>query len=568
MRSRTIARPTTAPAARAAGTTRRRATARTRKRGLVVAIAALALASAMVTAPTVASAQDDGVSEAVSIVSVDFTAGEGCVDFPELCTTNADGELVPLQGGQWELNLVVPAGCQEPLPVLIDNPGSAWNTTDTNETSHSITNYCYAFAGVNDSSSGLCKFPCQTWDMNAAIRWLRANADGWVRPDDHTVNASRPAGEVFEYHLDPNRIAVTGFSSGGWQAAFEGTTNDATFVRDINGREPYVVDLEGTLGPWEGIYSSDVQAVVPRHAPTDFSKMNPPYSGVGPPSALDHDGLLILCPECSLVGCPIGTSRDDLNPLWDYDPECDAKVQSANPIHYVTHDDPPQMIFHGSSDSLVPHGQSVYLYEALRDACRDVRFYSMDGQNHADLYLSIPPESAPHAYFESTNCGGEGVGHGPPDVHVCALPAPPQPQAPEVCEHDPALWRGIAAWLDRVLRETTPPDLQVDASGNPPTADEVLADGSITVTVQTDEASWYDVVALAADGSEVGTASVELYDWGADYPRDAPAPYATTIEVPITEPDAVTPGAQVTVQVTARDRVANEITLSDTLALQ
>ena len=117
------------------------------------------------------------------------------------------------------------------------------------------------------------------------------------------------------------------------------------------------------------------------------------------------------------------------------------------------------------------------------------------------------------------------------------------------------------------MRETTPPNLVVDASGNPGTADEVLANGSIAVVVQTNEASWYDVVALV-DGTEVGTASVDIYEWGADYPMGTPSPYATTIQIPISNQDAVAAGGEVTVQVTARDRVANEVTIGDTFNVE
>lgn len=47
-------------------------------------------------APMVASA-DAGPSEAVTIISVDFTEGEGCLDFPKLCARK-DGRLVPSEG--------------------------------------------------------------------------------------------------------------------------------------------------------------------------------------------------------------------------------------------------------------------------------------------------------------------------------------------------------------------------------------------------------------------------------------------------------------------------------------
>jgi len=365
-----------------------------RSRSHVLAVAAaVTLLLAASTALVDQAVAQTGTSAAVSMIAVDYTEGDGCDDFPDLCIEK-EGRLVPGDAGQWELNLVVPEGCEEPLPIFIDNPGSAWMSTDTNGTSHPMTEYCYAFAGVNDTSSGRCTFPCQTWDMNAAIRWLRANADGWTRPDDHTVTDERPAGEKYAYRLDPNRIAVSGFSSGGWQAAFEGTTNGSSFEWELPDGSVYTVDLEGTLGPWEGSHSSDVQASVPLHPPTDFSLMNPPYHGFGPPSALDHDSP--DSPESRVTGCTVGDSRNDGNPLYGYDPLCEAMVQSANPIRYITPDDPPMMLFHGSSDSLVPHGQSVYLYEALRDRCNNIRFYSMDGHNHAPVYAALEPGSPLH----------------------------------------------------------------------------------------------------------------------------------------------------------------------------
>jgi acetyl esterase/lipase len=53
-------------------------------------------------------------------------------------------------------------------------------------------------------------YPAAVHDVKAAIRWIRANAK--------------------KYGVDPNRIAVLGFSAGGQLAALVGTTNgQATF---------------------------------------------------------------------------------------------------------------------------------------------------------------------------------------------------------------------------------------------------------------------------------------------------------------------------------------------------
>ena len=70
-------------------------------------------------------------------------------------------------------------------------------------------------------------YPAAVHDSKAAIRWVRANAA--------------------KYAIDPNRIAVLGFSAGGQLAALVGTTN---------GQVPF----EGTGG--NARYSSAVQAIV------------------------------------------------------------------------------------------------------------------------------------------------------------------------------------------------------------------------------------------------------------------------------------------------------------------
>jgi dipeptidyl aminopeptidase/acylaminoacyl peptidase len=58
------------------------------------------------------------------------------------------------------------------------------------------------------------------------------------------------------------------------------------------------------------------------------------------------------------------------------------KVARANPVTYVTKDDPPFLIVHGDADLLVPHHQSVLLDEALRKAGVPVRFVTIPGGPH------------------------------------------------------------------------------------------------------------------------------------------------------------------------------------------
>jgi acetyl esterase/lipase len=237
------------------------------------------------------------------------------------------------------LDLYLPSGGTTPRPLLIWHSGSAWMSDDGKSGASSIANVFnprgFAVAGVSVRSSSQAIFPAQAFDLKAAIRWLRANAG--------------------QFQLDPNRFAFMGNSSGGWAA-------------DIAALTGGVADLEGTIGT-TGV-SSRVQAGVAFFGPTDFLQMNAQRI----PGGLDHDGA--NSPESRLIGCAIQT--------------CPDRTRRANPINYVEGTDPPMMLLHGQADPLVPHGQSVLLYNALRAQCRDVTFFSVPGAGHSTSDVMSP----------------------------------------------------------------------------------------------------------------------------------------------------------------------------------
>ncbi len=70
------------------------------------------------------------------------------------------------------------------------------------------------------------------------------------------------------------------------------------------------------------------------------------------PSRIDHNAA--DSPESALVGGPLPQHKD--------------AARSASPIIYVTRDDPPFLIFHGTADPLVPFNQSERLARAMKDA--------------------------------------------------------------------------------------------------------------------------------------------------------------------------------------------------------
>ena len=245
---------------------------------------------------------------------------------PDGVTVYRDVAYVTNGHERQKLDLYVP-DTGENLPLIIWVHGGAWRGGD--KTHYNPKEYLkagYAGASINYRLSQHAVFPAQIEDVKAAVRWLRANAE--------------------TYRFDPNRFAAWGSSAGGHLVAMLGTTGD-------------VAEFE--VGENLGV-SSRVQAVVDYFGPTDFLQMD----AHSLPDGLVHDAP--DSPESQLVGGPIQEHKD--------------RVARANPITYVSKDDPPILIIHGDQDKLVPYHQSVLLHDALAEADVTVTFYKVEGGGH------------------------------------------------------------------------------------------------------------------------------------------------------------------------------------------
>jgi acetyl esterase/lipase len=175
-------------------------------------------------------------------------------------------------------------------------------------------------------------WPAQIHDCKAAIRWLRANAGA--------------------FNLDPERIGVTGTYSGGHLAAMLGTSGN-------------VESLEGDLGEFPHV-SSRVACVVDLFGQTDLLAM-----GGG------HDSP--KSPEARLVGGPIQENKE--------------AARSASPITYVSADDPPFMLIHGTKDQAVPFNQSERLHAVLLKVGVESVLIPITGGEHGNFDKSdLAPE--------------------------------------------------------------------------------------------------------------------------------------------------------------------------------
>lgn len=227
----------------------------------------------------------------------------------------------------------------ENLPLIIWIHGGAWRGGNKEDLQASnILSYLaegYAVASVNYRLSQHARFPAQIQDCKGAVRYLRVNAK--------------------KFDLDPSRFGVWGPSAGGHLVALLATSGD-------------IVEFE----TGENLTtSSRVQAAVDFFGPTDFLQMDSHRL----PTGMVHD--VPDSPEANLVGGPIHENK--------------AAVAKANPIAYVTEDDPPFLIVHGDADPLVPFHQSILLEDALKKAWVPVSLYKVKEGGHGGFTDPIVP---------------------------------------------------------------------------------------------------------------------------------------------------------------------------------
>lgn len=226
-----------------------------------------------------------------------------------------------------KLDIYLPRNTPKPFPVIVWVHGGGWRGgSKENTTAAFMAQRGYAVISINYRLSQQAIFPAQMYDCKAAIRWIRANAS--------------------KYDFNPEKIGAWGSSAGGHLVALLGTAGD-------------VDSLEGSVGEHLS-YGSTVQAVCDWYGPSNLLTIGD-Y-----PSSIDHNSS--TSPEALLIGGALKENPD--------------RARKASPISYVTRNDPPFLIMHGTLDMSVPYHQSVELDSALREAGAEVNFRTLVGAGH------------------------------------------------------------------------------------------------------------------------------------------------------------------------------------------
>lgn len=198
----------------------------------------------------------------------------------------------------------------------------------------------YVVASIEYRFSQKALFPAQIQDCQAAIRWLRAHSE--------------------KYGIDAERIGAVGGSAGGHLSALVGMSGGKNAFPVIGGNEDQ---------------SDRVQAVCNIFGPANFATVIQ--------QAADDKNVRNIFqfnsprdPYSSLIGVGLGADTE--------------KTNAVSPIHYVSEDNPPMLILHGTHDTLVPYAQSVELEAALKAKGVKVWLQTLPGSGHGGPAFGKP----------------------------------------------------------------------------------------------------------------------------------------------------------------------------------
>lgn len=235
------------------------------------------------------------------------------------------------------------AAAAGPRPCLVWIHGGGWENGNKSSGIGRLAEYVASgeFVGVSVGYrlTDVASWPAQIHDCKAAIRYVRANAK--------------------ELGINPDKIGVWGSSAGGHLVSHLGTSGD-------------VKEVEGDLGT-TGV-SSRVACVVDFCGPSDFALFGLDAPRMNQPGA----------PVYKLLGGPAKEKAD--------------VAKQASPVTFVTKEDPPFLIVHGTNDRTVPLSQAERLHAAQKEAGVDSTFVKIEGGGHGIGGAQV--ESRVKAFFE------------------------------------------------------------------------------------------------------------------------------------------------------------------------
>lgn len=216
----------------------------------------------------------------------------------------------------------------QPVPLLVFIHGGGWRTGKRAD----YLPYLIDFANQGYVTATVSYRLQKEAKFPAAVQDVQC-AIKWLRAHAH------------KYFIDPDKIAVIGGSAGGHLSMMAGyAANDPLFRDDCK--------FDSVTGR--------VQAVVNLYGPADLTT---PYAQAR------------------------YETNDFIGRTFAEAPEL---YRKASPLFYITPDDPPTLIFHGTIDELVPVSQSDSLKQKLDEIGVQAEYHRLKGWPHTmDLAASV-----------------------------------------------------------------------------------------------------------------------------------------------------------------------------------
>jgi len=202
-----------------------------------------------------------------------------------------------------------------------------------------LLNRGYTVFAVVHGSQPKFTIPEILQDMHRSVRYIRYHSN--------------------DFHIDPDRIGITGGSAGGHLSLMQGTAGD---LGNAAAKDP--VDK----------VSSRIQAVGCFFPPTDFLNYGKPGE------------IALGCG--TLAGFKAPFDFHELDPARKYFvPVTDVgKIvetgREISPAYHTSSDDPPTLIIHGDADHLVPIQQAELIIDKLKAAGVDTKLVIKKGAAH------------------------------------------------------------------------------------------------------------------------------------------------------------------------------------------
>lgn len=288
--------------------------------GLIVAV------SAIVALPSTGHAQESLSSWAAS-------ASDRYLVFPDQSYGYFSGVSVKLD--VWQVQT------KKPVPTVIYYHGGGWFFGDRTGALPYLMPWLargWNVINVDYRMSGTALAPAAVEDARCALRWVYRNAE--------------------HFHLDTDRIIVTGHSAGGHLALMAGMLQESDGL-DNN------CPADSSMGD----RPLRVAAIVDWYGPTDVS---------------------------DLIA---GPNRKTYAVAWLGSlPDRDSEARRVSPLTYVRAGLPPILIIHGDSDPVVPYSQSQRLHAELDSVLVSNEVYTVPHGSHGMFGAEADIEAYRHVW--------------------------------------------------------------------------------------------------------------------------------------------------------------------------